>query len=174
MLHILGLRNNWKLWHQNHHKNLQSNSNQATSPHSLRSTQMHDVNRIWFLDQCEHCCSSLCLCNKNIYSNNSQYSPGQMTFRMDMLFHQQVIINLEKIRHKRPSQAMNNDCKENKKGINHSSFLQSWWSCHQFPPTSKWYKQSKRASPTGGPYCITKVTANKTVYNFCKTLWRSC
>jgi len=124
----------------------------------LRCTTFKGTN---FLDDVNIIVQACAYAARAAVPSNNPYSPAQLTFGMDMLFRQRVVIDWEKLKRARQEQATANNAKENKKRIEHNYHVGDLVLI--VTPTSERRKQRKLSSPTEGPYAITKVYTNGTV-----------
>ena len=92
---------------------------------------------------------------------NSPYAPAQMTFGMDMIFRQKVIVDWDKIKQLRQKQTEHNKKRENNKQIPHDYKVGD--KILLVTPISERRRQAKLSPPTEGPYEITKLYKNGTV-----------
>ncbi len=72
-----------------------------------------------FLDDINIIVQACACAAQTVVPSNNPYSPAQLTFGMDMLFCQHVIVDWEKLKHMRQEQAITNNTKENKKRVDH-------------------------------------------------------
>ena len=93
--------------------------------------------------------------------SNIPYSPGQLTFGMDMIFRQKTAIDWQLLKHQRRKQHRENNAKENKTHISHEYQVGDLVLIVEKPYERA--KKSKLSSPSEGPYKILSVYSNGNV-----------